>query len=300
MSFESGQCVLEHHQDSERPRRALDGLSVCGGHRAKMLRQLRQLGPLDRVLAERAVQVAGQRAGSRSAETRIPYDAVAAPLRHHLRQKLAGWVHAIAHDRGFTGPDVAAAPTTAPVAYEWRAGRAHAVSGTRTDLDVVCGWLERQHDWICASSGVGPDKWTIDDYATDLAELHSSAWSICYPSGRRRIKVADCRQVISWIRYQWICTGRLVVSLQPGDDTFPDAVCDLCHQPVPPSVWLRWADKDRTLSALELSMLWGVPLKTVERWARDDHWPHDDGRPRRYLARIAQRSHDAYRMQEAG
>jgi hypothetical protein len=289
-------CVLPHRTDPDRPRTAMDGLLVCRGCQSKLLRQLRQLGPLDRTLAARAALAAGGATGSRSAETRLPMDDEAATARLKIRAFLGNWMRLVAEERGFTPPDLSAAARTTVARHEMTLKGLRLRAGALSTVDHLAAWLERSHDWLCAHPAV-------DEYADELAELHGEAFRRCYPGTRRRFEVCDCpfeigSDVASRLAYG--CFGTLVVAFRPGEDPLPDAECDTCGWTLDPRGWLRLADQHRRLTAVELSALWDVPLKTVERWARDDAWPHDDGRPRRYLASEAQATHDAHRVEVAG
>lgn len=291
LTYEPGQCVLRHYVDEDRPRRAMDGLRVCRGCHTKLLRQLVQLGPLDRVLAARAAASAGPRTGSRSAESRLPMNDEAATARLKIRGFLATWVEKVVDERGFTPPDLSALARTTVARHERTTRGLRLRAGALSTVDHLAGWLERSHDWICAHDAV-------DDYADELRELHSEAWRRCYPSSRRRFEVAPCpfdlvTDVATRISFR-CAVGRLIVTFRPGEDPLPDAQCDICGWTLEPRHWLHLADQHRRLTAVELAAVWDVPLKTVERWARDDEWPHDDGRPRRYLASVAQHTHDKH------
>ena len=295
-------CVCQHRTDPDRPRRAMDGLRVCAGHRAGMLRHLRMLAALDGVLAVKSAAASAARSGSRSAELRIPYDDAAGTLRGHIRRKLTGWAVAVAHDRGLTPPRVDAGPSRTLSRYVDTHGAVRTVSEPQSPVRTICGWLDRQHDWITAQPGIGPEGWTADDYATELSELCWAAFGAAYPSGRRRIPVAPC-PVLAWsdvaTRITYRCGGRLYVTVDPGADLLPaSAVCGECGWQQPTRRWLALAAADPWLTAVELSALWAVPLKTVERWARVAGWEHDQGRPARYRAVEAQHTHDRYRLEE--
>lgn len=281
-------CVLEHAKQPCRPRRAAEGLRVCLGHRDRILRQLRELGPLDRALAERALVNTGPTAGSRSSETRIPLNEPAARLRRHLRQKLAGTVRLLCEERHLAGPDFAG-------------GRG------------LLSWLEAQHDVLCSLD------W-IDDYATELAELTSSAWSIAYPSGTARIQVGRCPlkvacDVATHLEQQ--CPGTVTATVRRGDDLLPKALaCDTCETETPPHAWLTLGKQIRRsllgdeaelddglplyLTAIQLAELWSVAVGTIWRWAHEDDWARVEGRPTLYLAADAQLSYDARHGEEPG
>lgn len=252
--YEPGQCVLPHHDEPDRPRRAVPTLLVCHGHWSRLARQVRQLGPLDRVLAARAANPTASRTGSKNAEIRIPLHEAAAVTRTEIRQICASWVRMLCEEQRLHGPDFAS-------------GRG------------LISWLLAHHDDYCAHPA-------IDDYADEIGDLHRRAMSICYPFGRRRVPVAPCE-----------CGGHLQVTLRP-DEGFTDATCDQCGNVFPPARWLRRIDRDTWLTAVELSALWDVPLKTVERWARDAVWLSDGSRPARYSAKDADKTFQRFRPED--
>jgi hypothetical protein len=257
-----------------------------------MLRQLQQLGPLDRALAELAAAISAVTAGSPSAETRLPLDDRAAEHRKVIRHTLSSWCSLVAEERGMAPPQLSAAPRTADVRYEWTSRGVQAVSGALSAVDYLTMWLQRHLDWLCAHPLLyTPGDTPADDegFAPELGSLHRTAFGIAYPSGRTRREVADCHLEL-WLvatRQPYDCPGRLTVTMRP-DEELPDAVCNTCGDTVGPREWLTRAEKGRRLTAVELSTLWDVPLKTVERWARDAKWPNDGGRPSRYDAKAAQ------------
>lgn len=289
-------CVLPHRKDPCRPRRTLPGLHVCPGHRAGVSRQLAQLGPLDRVLTARAAAAAGPSSGSKSAETRIPLHALAVETRQKIRGFLSTWAGIVAEERGFTPPDLRSIPQVTIARHEQTMKGLRLRAGTLSTVDALTGWLRPSEEWLCAHPAV-------DDFAAELAELHGAAFRVAYPDPPRRLRVSPCPFLI-WSdvpsRTTYRCVGWLIVTFRRGEDVLPDAECDTCGWTLDPRHWLGLADKHRTLTAVELSAVWDVPLKTVERWARDEDWPHDDGRPRRYLASSAQHTHDRLRLQATG
>jgi hypothetical protein len=247
-----------------------------------MRRWLRQLGPLDRVLAAAATQTAAARNGSRSAETRLPLNDRAAEHRRTIRHTLASWCSLVADQRGMAPPQLAAAPATAPVRWEWTAHGLQAVTSALSTVDHLTMWLQRHLDWLCAHELVG-------DWAGELGGLYWAAFGIAYPSGRHRREVADCRLELWSVatRLPYLCPGRLWVSMRPDDD-LPDAVCGTCGDTVGPREWLTRAEKGRRLTAVELATVWNVSLRTVQRWASVERWPSDGGCPARYDAAAAQ------------
>lgn len=249
-------CVLVHYRDSDRPRRAMDGTCVCAGCHAKTLRALLQLAPLHRLLGEiRAITTSAPRTGSRSTDTPIPLHPAAADHRRHIRQHLAGWVLDVCESRQLTPPLIDAA------------------GGSQPEADALVGWLLVHHRWLLAQD-------YADEYADDLTELHSAAWAIAYPSGRRYRTFAPCPACAD---------GTLAAWLAPGDLLPPALTCDTCGEEVPPAQWLTGRGR-RWLTAVELAQVWDQPLRTVQRWAQRAHWPSDGGWPARYDTDAAERT----------
>lgn len=254
-------CVLVHWADSDRPRPAADGARVCHGCHAKTLRALIQLAPLHKLLGDiRAVSTSAPRSGSRSADLPIPLHPAAADHRKAMRRKMAGWIPIVADERALTVPLI------------------DTVNGSQHAMDAIVAWLLPHHDWLLYEDPGG--------YSTDLAELHSTAWAIAYPSGRRRREFAPCPDPD--------CGGTLCAWLAPGDLLPAALACDHCGGEVAPSRWL--AGRHAWLTAIQLAELWGVVPRTVERWALAARWPSDGGRPARYDGDAAQRWYESGRV----
>jgi hypothetical protein len=300
-------CILTHRTQPCRPRRTAAGLLVCEGHRARTWRQLAELAPLHTLLGQHtAAGGAGPRV-SGTPDQRIPYHERAAALRRHIRHKLGSWVLAVCEERDLALPKDALAdahavhigvlaglrrltaqprPHTAAQAAEEARLHAESRHATRVidqleqavDVEHIVAWLARHHEWLLAQT-------YVDDYAQDLGDLHSTAWSIAYPSGRRRVAVAPC--------HAEGCTGRLLVAVASTDDQLPDATCDTDHtHTVPPRAWLRYADAATMLTAVELSAIWGIPVGTIHYWAHQDRWPRDGRYPTRYNAVVAWKTYN--------
>lgn len=322
-------CVLNHRREPCRPRRTVPGLLVCIGHREATLRKLRQLAALDRILAARATAGGtGPRTGARSAELPIPVNDQAATMRRHIRRKLAGWIRIITTERTILLPGQSLAyalqqereqlqrhrtllatiddPATnqqAAALYDSArtlARLAHRIADLEraTDTAAIVTWLVHHHDWLLAD----PD--AADDYADELAELHTAAWQAAYPEGRRRIPVGRCpiRTTSSVAtREEQQCPGTVTGTIRPSDDLLPtELVCDRCGTATPPRAWItlgRRLDDQAELwiTGLQLAELWSVPVGTVQYWAHQDAWARIDGRPTRYLATDAQTTYDTRR-----
>lgn len=116
-------CVLSHRQDPDRPRRALDGLYLCHGHRAELERLIAELparyNDLDRALTPTST------AGGHS-HPGLDIDEPAADLRSQIRYDLLTWCTYVARERGLTGPP-------------------------RDDPFTTAAWLTIHVDWLAAN-----------------------------------------------------------------------------------------------------------------------------------------------------
>jgi hypothetical protein len=134
-----------------------------------------------------------------------------------------------------------------------------------------------------------------DDFAAGIDAVHRQAFRLLHPTGRRHIPVAPCGAGL-WCdvatRVTVVCPGALVVTCRSDDDgqRMSDAVCDECGREVPPVQWRRLADRDVRVTLPELSIWWGIPTRTLQRWAGDDTWISDAGRPARYSVADAERT----------
>ena len=312
------QCILTHHNDPDRPRRPVDGLQVCAGHRHRTRRHLAQLGPLHALLGERAAPTGSRRIGPRSTELRIPYNPQAATIRTAIRTKLAWWVRTVTTERGLADPQLVPQPRTRPAqptdmrrVLNDRSQRAYTAWETRGALGwprlarpprqpkpdtltphatthqppdratLIVDWLTPHHDWLLAQP-------YTDDYTQDLDDLHSTAWAVAYPTGRRRVPICQCPKA---------CGGWLTALIADTTDMLPDALlCDTCEHALAPRQWITLGRNltraDTMLTAVQLSAVLGVPVPTLQSWAHRDTWARDQGRPTRYRAEDAQTSYD--------
>lgn len=267
-------CVLEHHRVPCRPRRALDGLRVCPGHRAGLARELLELPEMYERL------VARHSAGSSLSEIRagghagLSLDPRVTRARDELRTMLASWCRAVAEDRDFSLP----------------------ADSVQAMADYLLGRRGAMLDWVCAQPWVA-------DFRAGIDAVHRDAFRLLHPRGARHVPVAPCQAPL-WsdvaTRTTVTCPGVLVVTFRGGDgERFPDAVCDDCGREFPPAQWRRLADRDLRLSVPEIADLWRLPVQTVYRWAVTNHWVTDGGRPARYSVADAERTLHRLRPEQA-
>jgi hypothetical protein len=243
----------------------LDGTLVCAGCRKAMALDLIELPGLDERLVEAHAAAGGRNEISTGGHAGLDLRDQPANARAEIRTMLSTWCRAVAEDRGFALPD-----DTVP-----------AMAGS------LLGRRGAMLDWICEQTWVG-------DFHAGIDAVHWDAFRVAHPGGDRRRPVAPCGLSL-WCdvatRAVYRCPGTLVVTL-PGDglDHLSDATCDECGREVPPVRWLRLVDKDVRLTDSELSGLWGVPARTIRRWAQADRWVSDGGRPARYSVVDAERT----------
>jgi hypothetical protein len=273
-------CVVPHHHDPERPRRALDGLLVCAGHEAGLSRWLRQLAPLHAVLeyALATGDLSGGPVVSGTRDVGLDLRTQVSTVRDAIRHKLATWALMVAEEAKATAPDLS--PEARPAAVLVPRRRKYNVINPRTgkvemitrltaiprevtEVQVLTDWLTTWHPWLLAQA-------YVDDWAQDLADLHSVAWSCAYPSGRTWHVVADCPAAG--------CGGRLRATVGSWDELLPDRV--ICTDD-PDHTWMAdtWRALRKTLPGRQewltmaaLSQLHGVALSTLYRWATEDRW----------------------------
>lgn len=273
-------CAVPHVHDPERARHALPGLLVCAGHQASMVRRLAQLAPLhaalDFAVAGGSLSDGPVVSGSREVGI-VPVDRVMT-IRAAIRHKLASWAQAVAEEAPATLPNLTEEARPLPVLVQrrrkWhvinpRTGsvatvtRITGIAREVSEVQVLTGWLATWHDWLLAQP-------YVDDWAQDMADLHSEAWSCAYPSGRRWHVIAECPTAG--------CGGRLRAALGTRDDLLPDRV--ICTEE-PEHTWeagewrvLRRSlpDRQHWLTIAALSQLYGIPARSLYRWAVQDGW----------------------------
>lgn len=209
-------CVLEHRRDPERPRRALDGLYVCAGHRKGLAFDLLDLPGMYDHLTERHTARSGGHSEIRSGgHAGLTIQDRVARARGNIYTGLSGWCRIVAAERGFSLP--------------------------RDDVHDMSRYLLGAHgsmlDWTCAQP------W-VDEYADTLDVLHRDAFGQLYPSGRRRFEVGDCIEVTSCdveTRAEQRCPGRMLASITDQDDELPSLLwCSDCGMEVTADRWITY------------------------------------------------------------
>ncbi len=225
MTRDETPCVLPHFTrdpatgevtEDDRPRRALDGLYVCHGHRDRLERNIAEMPRLHDDLIER---LAGNDHGAALTreDERWPLAVADHPLpiavhvvehRDQMRHVVASWASLTAEERGLATP------------------------GTPM-LSILSTWLLAHLDWACAQL------W-VDEFYAEIAGLATRARALIAANPRRRFVVGSCPMPVPLHREHGQteaqavalygsrqCTGVLSARLARGDDLLPSAIeCD--------------------------------------------------------------------------
>jgi hypothetical protein len=214
-------CMLDHGDDE---RRALPGLRLCGSHRDRLERDLRDLPGLhDRLgdhLGDRTEGGAAQFGGGiptpgtpkvkeplTLAETSLPINPAIADLRDQIRHDLVFWCLFVAEKRRLASlPD-----DTVPAITRWLLGHVEWIAGHEAAA-VECPPVFR--------------------------DLAGRAHRILNPSGAKRIGIGPCRDSVE----AGPCGGTLWATCRAEDDPKPSEVyCDgPCGMSKSPEEWRRW------------------------------------------------------------
>lgn len=207
-----------HHREPDRLRRVEIGLAVCAGHHALIDAALIELPTMAAELTRCHVS-SGHGIGrvSASAEEPIPYRDPVGDERAMIRGQLASWSGLVAAERHVAGPTAVGPRDTAP-------------------------YLRRHLTWLlrhCAAL----------DFAAEILERRARAFSLLYPSGRRRFMVvapngkpAQCGEQIDGQQ----CPGILYAVIRDTDALLPSALtCDECGLDLPAHSWLAYGRRMR-------------------------------------------------------
>lgn len=210
-------CLLEHHKDPNRPRRASVGW-LCSGHYARFTQHLADLPALYDDLGE--VLTASERHdseqgsvknGAKSAGLNLNEPIVEA--RRELHDECVRMARDIAETRGIDLP-------------------------TDDTVAALAWWLAGQADWMAEQDDA-------DDTYRYLDTMVTAAQRLAFPSGRRKFTVGTCETPQSCdVETRTIvrCPGAMQAILTPSKAMeFPDVIrCDTCGLEVPSPGWYRW------------------------------------------------------------
>lgn len=236
-------CIIPHHTDVDRPRRAAHGYA-CAGHHAHLEQMLAELpaiyDDLSLMLRRSGTNFAGhstdtvtvnKRTGEEESSAWI--DARAAEIRQEVRNECVRMAREVAEGN----PDDELPATD--------------------DVPSIARWLQARLSWICEQ----PD---VDDTHRYLDALTRDCKRVAYPSGRRRIEVGPCGGED--------CPGTLWLV---GDtDEARTMSCDFCKRVVESRYWRRerkridGVDVNPWLTLTEAAAHVGTSTRTVERWVQ--------------------------------
>lgn len=202
-------CVLEHRQDPDRPRPALDGLRLCFGHRAELERRIAEMparyDQLGRILAAGGGGSSGQRVSGSSEKPLVLKPAVA-DHRHQIKHDLIWWAVYVAEARGIDKPH-------------------------SPDPHTTAAWLTTHVEWCAANRPAAEELLPV------LRELTGRAWAMIDPDGTKRITIGPCNAAPEGEA----CDGALYATVRADDDTRPSLIyCDTCDLEKSSIEWLRF------------------------------------------------------------
>lgn len=227
-------CLLPHHKDPDRPRRAHLGYT-CAGHHAGVERLIAELPALHEALG--LMLTASEKPAGDGGKTRhgmvaggVNLNRNVVDARDEIHAECVRLVRHVAEETGDAMP-------------------------TRDTVPALAAWLVDQVDWICSQLDV-------DDTYRWLVALTRNAKRLAYPNGRRRLEIGPCGD--------GDCPGRLWLT---GDtDEARTMACDDCRRVVEPRYWRRerrridGVDVNPWLTCSEAAVQYGTTTRTVERW----------------------------------
>lgn len=226
-------CLVPHHKDPDRPRRAATGY-VCAGHHARLEQLLAELPVL---YDDLALQLTASEKPGGDGHTRSSHTSAGVNL----------------NDRVTAARDELHAECVR-VAREVSEGTGDPLP-TTDRVPVITGWLLTRLGWLC-------EQLDVDETFRYLEALRRDCWRLAYPSGRHRIEIGPCGDAG--------CPG--VLWLVGDTDEGRTMSCDDCCRVVEPRYWRRerrridGVDVNPWLTAAEAAELYGCTSRTVERW----------------------------------
>lgn len=211
-------CVLEHRDDSDRPRRAWIGY-WCRGHLDGLYRTLDDLsefaGRADEASYDETVSVGYSQPTTGTKHQPLPVNEARIDHVRQVRGVMASWCQLISEERGVAVPD-------------------------SPEPRITSGFL-RLHLEFAAQQ-----EWA-DEFANEIGELGRRAWSLLNPSGVRRIEIGPCREPRDHGDGQLRpCGGSLTALVRKTDDVLPSSIeCAVCGVEITADKWLTYGRQVR-------------------------------------------------------
>lgn len=233
-------CVVEHRQDPDRPRRALDGIYLCGPCRDQLDALLDQLPGLYADLEDQLASGGGASGPSvsGSASEPLPINTAAADHRHQIQHDLLWWAIYAADERGIARP-------------------------TASDPATTAAWLTRHIEWLAGNRPAAEELLPV------LRKLAGRAWAIIDPD--RKLPTGErCRILTEDVR----CDGAIVMR-QNSSEAW-SAWCPACG-PQEAAGYLhegiagRWVTIERVEAYVLRVHGRRVARATIRSWALREH-----------------------------
>jgi len=180
-------CPSYHAKDPERPRASRDGVRLCEGHYAGMVKDLHALPTLHTQLARFLVESGGD--GTRTSRTSvgIALNPAVVATRDHIKATLVAWTR-IALEEG-----------------PWRVP-------PPDDCAEIAHWLDLRSDWLANR------EWSYE-IAHNLAETAGEARRLLQPDKPYIVEIGPCPELIG--EEQTHCDGMVIAVMRRADSLLP-------------------------------------------------------------------------------
>lgn len=275
---------------ADKPARALDGLLLCGHHTERIGIDALRLAILHTELGDALTGRPGGPAAHAGVTTHpgLNLDIAAAAARLDIRRLLVGTARAICYRRGV------ALPNTARWAYQpLPLGIEGPLMAVRVRLlnernEALAAMVRDNRTWLAGH----PDAGTISD---EYGYLRRRANGILYGERTRIVHIGRCpMMVLAGLP----CRGEVRALVRPTDELLPLAVsCEDPEHSWPVELLARLGrviglKEGRWMSAAELAILYGLPIRRIHQLASLHQWQrtNDRIRPVLYSAHDARRT----------
>lgn len=229
-------CVLEHRQDPDRPRRALDGAYLCHGHHTELERHIAELPARYDDLAR--PKGAGGPKITHATDPGLSVDEAAANLRAQIQHDLLWWCIYVADQRGINRP-------------------------TSADPSATATWLTVHVEWLAANRPAAEELLPV------LRELTGKAIGITDIPARRVDLGEQCLVHADGER----CVGEITIIVR-GDEWI--ARCSECVGDQEATQYLRIVQRGQWVTAdsvIRLAALFGIVANSdaIRQWKHRKH-----------------------------
>lgn len=196
-------CPSYHAKDPERPRASRDGVRLCEGHYAGMVKDLHALPTLHTQLARFLVESGGD--GTRTSRTSvgIALNPAVVATRDHIKATLVAWTR-IALEEG-----------------PWRVP-------PPDDCAEIAHWLDLRADWLANR------EWSYE-IAHNLAETAHEARRLLQPDKPYLVEIGACPETVDVVHEETgepgieRCDGTIIAVMRRADSLLPSMLRCTSH-----------------------------------------------------------------------